>query len=72
MKIRVMGRSGDLMVGEVTHETSREELKWIEDQWREMSRRGYSAFGTKSGQRLKSFEPDLGEDVIFVAQLVGG
>jgi len=73
MKIEVMARSGDeLLAADVTENTSSEELQWIDREFRDLLRRGYSAFGVQSGMRIDHFSPQIGEDLIIIAPLVGG
>lgn len=72
MKIEIMARTGHELLAEVSENTSRGELQWINQQFRELRRRGYNAFGVRSGQRVKSFSTDLNEDIVFIAPLVGG
>lgn len=73
MKIEVMARSGDeLLAADVTENTSSEELQWIDREFRDLLRRGYSAFGVQSGMRIVHFSSQIGEDLIIIAPLVGG
>ena len=73
MKIEVMARSGDeLLAADVTENTRSEELQWIDREFRDLLRRGYSAFGVQSGMRIDHFSSQIGEDLIIIAPLVGG
>ncbi len=72
MKIEVMARSGDELLADVTENTSPEELQWIDREFRDLLRRGYSAFGVQSGMRIDHFSSQIGEDLIIIAPLVGG
>ena len=71
MKIRVMTLAGDELLAEVNENTTQDDLAWIDQQFQDLKRRGYSPF-TRSGTRIKTFSPDLKDDILFVAPLVGG
>jgi len=71
MKIRVMTRAGDELLAEVNENTTQDEIAWIDRQFQDLKRRGYSPL-TRSGTRIKTFSPELKEDILFIAPLVGG
>ncbi len=71
MKIRVMTRAGDELLAEVNENTTQDELGWIDQQFQDLKRRGFSPL-TRSGTRITTFSPDLKDDILFVAPLVGG
>lgn len=71
MKIRVMTRAGDELLAEVNENTTQDEIAWIDRQFQDLKRRGYSPL-TRSGTRIKTFSPELKDDILFVAPLVGG
>lgn len=71
MKIEVMARTGHELLAEIGGDTSTEELRRISLEFNEFQRRGFRAF-TRHGQRVDSFDPNLGTDIILVAPLIGG
>ncbi len=71
MKIRVMTRAGDELLAEVNDNTTQDDLAWIDQQFQDLKRRGYSPL-TRSGTRIKTFSPELKDDILFVAPLAGG
>ena len=71
MKIQVMSKSGDSVLAEVTNETSVEELALVTLQFRKLQANGYRAF-TRRGVRVDRFSPEIDEDIVFVAPLMGG
>jgi hypothetical protein len=49
-----------------------EDLELVRKRFDEQCAKGFSAFTSKSGSRLRSFAPDIQEDIIFVPPLIGG
>ena len=72
MRIEVMTGRGDEVVAEWNRDTREEELRIIGKRFDQLLERGYSAFGTESGTRLPRFNPELDEDVVFIAPVRGG
>ncbi len=72
MKIEVMTRSGDECLAEINENTSPEELQWIDQQFQELRKKGYSAFTKHEGRRVDNFDRTLDDDLILVAPIVGG
>jgi hypothetical protein len=70
--IRVMSPKGDDLLAEWEPDTAVEDLNLISKRFDEQCAKGFSAFTSKSGTRLKSFSPEVEEDIIFIAPLVGG
>ena len=71
MKIEVMSRSGHDLLAEVTKVSSATELEFAADRFREFKAKGYQAF-TRKGSRLDRFSPEIDDDIVFIAPLVGG
>jgi len=69
--IRVMSAKGDDLLEKWDIDTGVEDLKLISKRFDVQCAKGFSAF-TTSGTRLKSFSPEIQEDIIFIAPLVGG
>ena len=72
MRIEIMTRNGDEGVGEWTSDTVPDELESIARNFEELVRKGYSAFGVESGERLMRFDAAREEDVVFIAPFTGG
>ena len=72
MRIEVMSRRGHEILAEWHPDSAHDELQSIGQQFDELLRKGYSAFGSGSGTRLRTFDPTLTEDVVFVAPVTGG
>ena len=71
-RIQVMSPRGDDLLGEWGPDTTVEDLELIRKRFDEQRSKGFSAFLSKSATRLKSFSPDVREDIILIAPLVGG
>ncbi|MDH3445124.1 MAG: hypothetical protein OEN50_14450 [Deltaproteobacteria bacterium] len=71
MKIEVMSRSGHDLLAEVTRDSTAAELAFAGNRFSEFKAKGYLAF-TRKGVRLDRFSPEIDDDVVFIAPLVGG
>ncbi len=71
MKIEVMSRSGHDLIAEVNKESTATELAFAVDRFSEFKAKGYQAF-TRNGSRLDGFSPEIDDDIVFIAPLVGG
>lgn len=71
-RIEIMTAKGDDLLAEWGKDTEEENLKSISQRFRALRATGYSAFTVHSGRRVDNFDPDIEEDIIFIAPLVGG
>ena len=71
-KIQVMSGNGDDLFAEWESETGAADLKNISRRFHQLRAKGYSAFTTTSATRIDNFSPDIEEDIIFIAPLIGG
>ncbi len=71
-RIEVMSVRGDDLLAEWGRDTGTEDLKSISQRFKGLRAKGYSAFTVHSGRRLDAFDPEIEENVIFIAPLVGG
>jgi hypothetical protein len=72
MHIEVMSRKGHEVLAEWHPQTPAAELRAIGTQFAAWRRKGYRAFGVVSGQPVDRFDPQLVEDLVFIAPVVGG
>ena len=72
MRIEVMASNGDDLLAEWNATTSAAELRAISQRFQAQRGKGFRAFGARSGQRVDHFDPDLQEDVVFIAPMIGG
>lgn len=71
-KIQVMSGNGDDLFAEWGSATGAEDLENINRRFHQLRAKGYSAFTTTSATRIDDFSPDIEEDIIFIAPLIGG
>jgi|GraSoiStandDraft_35_1057300.scaffolds.fasta_scaffold447890_2 hypothetical protein len=71
-KIQVMSPKGDDLFAEWGIDTGVEDLKLIGKRFDEQCAKGFSAFTSVSATRVKSFSPEIQEDIVFIAPLIGG
>ncbi len=67
-----MSHRGDDLFAEWGKETNSDELKAIAERFNEQRGKGSSAFTIHTARRVDSFSPDIEEDMIFIAPLIGG
>lgn len=72
MRIEVMSSKGDEVFAEWNGETPAVDLDAIATRFQAQRHRGFRAFGSVSGQRVDVFDPNLTEDLVFIAPVVGG
>jgi hypothetical protein len=71
-KIQVMSPRGDDLCAEWGPDTGVEDFQLIKRRFDALRAKGFSAFTTKSATRVDHLSPDIQEDIIFIAPLVGG
>ena len=71
-RIGIMSHRGDDVFAEWGKETNPDDLRAIADRFKEQRGKGFSAFKIQSSTRVDSFSPDIDEDMIFIAPLIGG
>lgn len=71
-RIEIMTAKGDDLLAEWGCDTRGEDLAKISHEFGEMRAKGFSAFTVQSGRRVDDFDPDIEEDIIVIAPLVGG
>ena len=72
MRIFVMSRNGDDVLGEWTPGCSTAEIADLEVKFARLRSRGYRAFGVSSGSRFDRLATAIDEDLLLVAPMVGG
>jgi hypothetical protein len=72
MRVEVMSEKGHEVLGEWDRRQAMLRLQELDKQLQSYLRRGYSAFGAQSGQRLKALHPERDEDVVLIAPMIGG
>lgn len=72
MRIEIMSKKGHEVLAEWSGDTSAAELLEVAARFRAKRHRGYRAFGAVSGKPVDDFTPEIDEDLVFIAPLVGG
>jgi len=71
-RIGIISHRGDDLFAEWGKETNPDDLRAIAERFKEQRAKGYSAFTIHTARRVDSFSPDIEEDMIFIAPLIGG
>jgi hypothetical protein len=71
-KIEIMSHRGDDLFAEWGADTKVEDIKAIAEWFKEQRGKGFSAFTAQTGNRVDEFNPDIHENIIFIAPLIGG
>jgi len=72
MRVEVMSEKGHEVLGEWDRPQAMLRLQELDEQLQRYLRKGYSAFGAQSGQRLENLHPEQDENVVLVAPMTGG
>ena len=71
-RIQVMSSRGDDLMAEWGSATTPEDAALIRRSFEDLRAKGFTPFTSKSGVRVKNFVPEIDEDIIFIAPLIGG
>lgn len=72
MRVLVMSRNGDDVLGEWNAVYTEGAIAELGRKFAHLRAKGYRAFGTSSGARFDAFSPEIDEDVLMIAPVVGG
>ncbi len=72
LTIEIMSHRGDDVFAGWGKETNPDDLRAIADRFKEQRGKGFRAFTIHTARRVDSFSPDIEEDMIFIAPLIGG
>ena len=70
-RIQVMSSRGDDLVAEWGTESTADDLAGIARRFDDLCTKGFTPFTSRSAAPVRRFIPEITEDIIFVAPLIG-
>jgi hypothetical protein len=67
-----MSSRGDDLIAEWGNTTTAEDLAAIRKRFEDLRAKGFTPFRSRTAARVQSFGPEIDEDIIFIAPLIGG